>query len=513
MRTTWPSAPRIRALGRLALGSLNSRPLGLAMTRSASVYTGACVDDVPAVLRSMIEHGHLCGSLDDTSCGDSASIAALAADVERTAARKCAVVYDMDALRSTFGACAEAFPKHFVHGLAIKAAPMAFVVREAIAAGLGVEAASFAEAANAVEHGCPPAKCFFDSPAKTLAELRWALELGLTINADNLDELARIDGVLRSRPAGSAACASTIGLRVNPIIDGGEVDIFAVSSPDSKFGHALRSAADHRAVLDAFAAYPWLSALHVHVGSKGTTIEMLARGAAAVARLADDVDAHCGSRRVRALDIGGGLACSTSSDRAEPTFDEYAAALRAAAPTLFDETRGRAVLTEFGRALVQKSGWIVAQVEYAKPVDAAGADADVAARTAITHAGADLLMRACYNPHIYSHRVSAYDAAGEPLGSARPADAPVSHDLAGPLCFAGDYVRRRVPLPAPLRPGDWCVVHDAGANTLALYSRHCSRLAPPVYSYARDAAGGVRVEQQLAPEGLRSVLGFWGCRK
>lgn len=38
-------------------------------------------------------------------------------------------------------------------------------------------------------------------------------------------------------------------------------------------------------------------------------------------------------------------------------------------------------------------------------------------------------------------------------------------------------VSRAHPLPT-LEAGDWLVLHDTGANTLALFSRHCSRPAP-----------------------------------
>ena len=47
----------------------------------------------------------------------------------------------------------------------------------------------------------------------------------------------------------------------------------------------------------------------------------------------------------------------------------------------------------------------------------------------------------------------------------------------------------------PLAEGDYVVFHDTGANSLALWSRHCSRLVPPVYSYTRDAAGAAETSE------------------
>ena len=92
--------------------------------------------------------------------------------------------------------------------------------------------ADFGEAASAVARGADPSYVLFDSPAKTVPELRWALEVGLTINADSLAELERIQALLTERGP-SRPSRSRIGLRVNPIVQGGAISIFAVSaSPD-----------------------------------------------------------------------------------------------------------------------------------------------------------------------------------------------------------------------------------------------------------------------------------------
>ena len=80
------------------------------------------------------------------------------------------------------------------------------------------------------------------------------------------------------------------------------------------------------------------------------------------------------------------------------------------------------------------------------------------------------------------------------------------HNLAGPLCFAGDYVAKGVTLPA-LRPGDFVVVHDAGASTLGLWSKHCSRLAPPVFAYSRKPPAAAAAAAAAAAGGTDSMSG------
>ena len=117
------------------------------------------------------------------------------------------------------------------------------------------------------------------------------------------------------------------------------------------------------------------------------------------------------------------------------------------------------------------------------------------------------VRRQCYRPDLASNRnrVSAYDGSGAPIGTRRGPE--VVQHVAGPLCFAGDYPRRHVRLP-PLEAGDWLVFHDAGANSLSLWSRHCSRLVPPVYSYTHGGPAP-RVELRKAAEPLERLLQFW----
>ena len=60
------------------------------------------------------------------------------------------------------------------------------------------------------------------------------------------------------------------------------------------------------------------------------------------------------------------------------------------------------------------------------------------------------------------------------------------------------------------------MVHDAGANTLSPFSRHCSRTAPPVFGYYRERIGEgqegavLKVVLLKAAETVEQVLSFWG---
>ncbi|CAM9233575.1 unnamed protein product [Hapterophycus canaliculatus] len=445
---------------------------------------------------------------------------------------KSAVVIDIDALRAAFAAVKKAFPPHWNHYLAMKSCPLPIVIQEALSAGLGLEAASFVELYMALAHGCPADLVAFDSPAKTTQELEMALNRGTLINANSLVELERIDSIIKRQDCPSTA---RVGIRLNPLVGAGSIADLSVSVPTSKFA-VPTTPGNIRAVVDAFRKWPWLVALHTHVGSQGYSLDQLAEGIAALCRIADAIDGALGRGRVQLLDIGGGLPANYDSDQVSPSFSEYATVLQNMAPSLFDNTE-RIIVTEFGRSLVAKTAMTVSTVEYVRSntSDLSGGpwtgctgqptkkenndivvdfssegrapeppSPPVDHQTLVTHVGADLFLRTSYCPGKYSHRLSAFTREGIALGGNS-----ITTDVAGPLCFQGDYVARGVSLPRA-NPGDLIVVHDTGANTLALFSRHCSRRSPSVYGYMRDANGDILLRLVKEKESVLDVARFWG---
>ncbi|MCG7529437.1 diaminopimelate decarboxylase [Streptomyces sp. OfavH-34-F] len=377
---------------------------------------------------------------------------------------------DTDGVRASVAALHEAFPgvPAVLHTFAAKASSLVPVLRLLARCGMGCEVASPGELRLALDAGFAPSVIVLDSPAKTRDEIRRALAVGVAINADNLDEVARIAAL---RPADAV---SAIGLRVNPQVGGGAIGAMSTATATSKFGVALRDPGARERVISAFAAHPWLTRLHAHVGSQGCSLELIAAGIGETYRLAEEINARLGRRQVTGLDIGGGLPVNFADDETRPTFAAYAAALRSAVPGLFD---GRyELVTEFGRSLLAKNGFIGALVEYAK--EAGGR------RVALTHAGAQTATRTVFMPEAWPLRVGAFDAEGRPKGGP-----PVVQDIAGPCCFAGDVVAHARPLPE-LRAGDFVVLYDTGAYYFSTPWAYNSLPRPAVYGFRLAGTGG-----------------------
>lgn len=372
-----------------------------------------------------------------------------------------------------------------LHAFAVKATPLVPVLRLLREEGIGAEVASPGELALARAAGLSPAETVLDSPAKTPAELREALALGIAVNADNPQELDRIDGLVRS-----AVSRSPLGIRVNPQVGGGSIGATSTATATSKFGVALRDEGAREWVVRAYLDRPWLTRLHAHTGSQGIPLSLMAQGVAETYALAEEINRRIGRPQIDTIDIGGGLPVNFASDVTAPTYTEYARALKEAVPGLFDGRYG--LVTEFGRSLLAKHGTIVARVEYAK---SAGGRA-----VAVTHAGVQVATRTVYVPGSWPLRITAYDGKGRPKSGPE-----VVQDVAGPACFAGDLLAEGRALPL-LDQGDYAAALDTGAYYFAHHYAYNSLARPGVYGFVPDRAGGVRFATVRDPQALASIV-------
>ncbi|WP_405492184.1 diaminopimelate decarboxylase [Streptomyces sp. NBC_00096] len=396
---------------------------------------------------------------------------------------------DVAGIRTSAAALTSAFAEAFaaagapgtpvLHAFAVKAAPLVPVLRLLADAGLGCEVASPGELALARAAGVPPERTVLDSPAKTAAELREALALGIAVNADNRQELERLDGLVAGAggAAGAgAAGASPIGVRINTQTGAGSIGALSTATATSKFGVGLRDPGAREWLVRAYLERPWLTRLHTHSGSQGVPLPLIAEGVRELYALAEEINAAAGRRQVDTLDIGGGLPVNFASDAVAPTFAEYVAALREAVPGLFSGAYG--LVTEFGRSLTAKHGLVLSRVEYTKTTGGRA--------IALTHAGVQVATRTVYAPAAWPLRIVPYDAGGAPLTGP-----DVVQDVAGPACFAGDLLAAGRELPL-LSPGDLIAVPDTGAYAFTAHYGYNSLPRPAVHGFTVSPAGGVR---------------------
>ena len=351
------------------------------------------------------------------------------------------ISYDLERLGSRVAHLRQTFPAESLHTSAIKANPLPPVLKMLVDGGMGLEAASRGELELAYHAGCTPDKIVFDSPAKTKEELEHAASSGVTVNANSEQELERLS---------ESPVRGKVGLRCNPAVAGAaRASATMVATAGSKFGVTLEEA---RAALQK---HPFVSGLHVHVGSQVATLEELVEAAARVVELAERFE------QITWLDIGGGLPARYAAGDEGLPLELYLRRLKQRVPSLTKYP----LTTELGRALHANCAWAASVVEY------------VADGRAILHFGADFCLRECYQPQSWWHQFTVLTGKGEPKSGET-----TLYDLYGPLCFAGDRVAGARELPR-LEPGDIVVMHDVGAYTLSMWSRYCSRAMPEVVGF------------------------------
>ncbi|MEU5402139.1 diaminopimelate decarboxylase [Streptomyces sp. NPDC005963] len=386
------------------------------------------------------------------------------------------------ALRAAFAAVTDA---PVLHAFAVKAAPLVPVLALLNDEGIGAEVASPGELALARAAGVPAERIVLDSPAKTPAELTEALALGIAVNADNPQELARLDALV-------ANTSSPLGIRVNPQVGGGSIEALSTATATSKFGVALRDEGARASVVRAYLDRPWLTRLHTHSGSQGIPLARMIDGVREVYGLAEEVNAAAGRQQITTIDIGGGLPVNFASDETAPTYSQYAQLLKEQVPGLLDGRYG--LVTEFGRSLLAKNGLFLARVEYTK--------VSGSRPIAVTHAGVQVATRTVYDPASWPLRIAAYDGEGLPKEGE-----PVVQDVAGPACFAGDLLAAGRPLPL-LEPGDVVAALDTGAYYFSNHYGYNSLPRVGVHGYAVDGdeTDKVRFSLVRAPQTMAEIV-------
>lgn len=416
-----------------------------------------------------------------------------------------AAFVDLDGLEANVQALGRAFSRALppgtpvLHAFAVKAHSEIPMLRELHDMGMGCEVASEGELAQALAAGVPPHMIVFDSPAKSRSELVWAISAGVSVNADSFQELDRITEILSSaeeRTADSCnpavpgeARGSVFGVRINPQSGLGAIAAMSTAGKHSKFGIPLRDSGNRERLVSAFLNRPWLSRVHAHVGSQGVPVALAADGIAAIVEFADEVNRRAKRSQVTSIDIGGGISVDFSREDPFTDWDGYVKELRERVPRLFSGEFG--IITEFGRGVLAKFGWIAAFVEYTKVADGRA--------IAITHAGAQVATRTTFMPEAWPIRVEARDPQGALLTGA-----PVMSDIAGPCCFAGDLVASERPLP-PITPGDIVTLLDTGAYYASTGFRYNSLLEPGIYGIRR-CGDELNFSTIRAPETLETLL-------
>lgn len=339
----------------------------------------------------------------------------------------------------------EVFPAGVQHSIAIKTNPHPNVLEFLVHQGFGLEAASIEEVRMALKAGCAPGDIVFDSPVKTRHEIREISSLSdMLVNVNSIEELDRFKPDFKG----------IIGIRINPQVHTGAPELFDVSKNESKFGVPVDM---KDRIVDAALRYP-VRALHMHSGSQMNDLNVQRGALKELKRIADAINAVAPGK-IKILDIGGGLPTEPLSGktRMEAYGQIVAEVFRQSSYLL---------VTEFGQWIQAESGFAISTIEYL-----------LSPNRLFIHLGADFFMRDAYS-RPRSFPMTVWNGDGTQVEGQDKL-----YDVAGPLCFAGDYLAHSSLLPNNLQEGQFLFIDHTGANTYGLWSRHCSRTLPATWAW------------------------------
>jgi len=308
--------------------------------------------------------------------------------------------------------------------------------------GSGFDIVSGGELERVLQAGGDIGRTVFSGVAKSHAEIRRALELGIgCFNVESLSELHRIDEV-----AATLGVQAPVSLRVNPDVDANTHPYISTGLKENKFGIAIDEAeATYRRA--AGLKHVRIIGVDCHIGSQltdnGPFVDAAGRLLELIGRLEDQ------GIRLQHIDVGGGLGVRYK-DETPPLPEAYVAEVLAVLGN-----SGHRIIIEPGRAIVANAGVLLTRIEYLKQ----GMDR----RFAIVDAGMNDLLR----PALYS-------AWQEIVPVEQHADVEEQvYDVVGPVCETGDFLGKGRSLA--VAEGDLLAVRSAGAYGFSMSSNYNSR--------------------------------------
>ncbi len=337
--------------------------------------------------------------------------------------------YSAGVAEAQFRALRAALPERVRIAFAVKANSHPSLLSRFAALGASFDCASSGELEKVVALALPPQRTFFAGPGKRTPELAKALAMGVRIQAEGWEDLARLDALAQGEV--------TVNLRVHPAFEVAEGNRIIGGSGPSAFGvdeedvpALLARAADLRHVR--------IRGLHVFAASNQRDASKLLATHAAVLDLARRLrDQH--GMVLEQIDLGGGLGIPYAPEEAPldlAALGQGLADLLARHPWFTGE-----LILEPGRYLVGPCGVYLARVVRIK--ESRGT------RFAILEGGINHLLRPLLTGQAFPVKAVGKGGGSHPT------------TLAGPLCTSLDRLGE-VALPA-LAPGDLLAFGATGA--------------------------------------------------
>jgi len=356
-------------------------------------------------------------------------------------------VIDEKRIRENFRTFKSAFPDADIY-FAAKANWNLSILRILASEGAGADVFSDGELYAALIAGIPQEKILFNGNSKTMNELQMAIDSGVRVSVDSMDELHALSDL-----AIKSGKVVDIAFRVNPDVSPDTHPKIATGLASSKFGIGYKD------VLKAYEEAKELPGInpvgiHCHIGSQITDVAPFGEAVERMMDIAEQITRL--GVTLEFVDMGGGLGIPYQKDMATPTPQDLADMIL---PIFLRRSEDIGIsprlVLEPGRYIVGDTSILLAGVTTVK-------------RSARNFVGVDAGLNLMIRPAMYDayHEVAVANKA-DLVGAE-------TYDIVGPICESGDIIARDRKLPL-IEPGDVIAVFDVGAYGFSMSSQYNGR--------------------------------------
>jgi diaminopimelate decarboxylase len=337
----------------------------------------------------------------------------------------------------------------------VKACGNINILRFMAEAGSGFDVVSGGELYRALQAGAEPSKIVYAGVGKTDTEIIEALKAD--IGYFNIESEAELENLIRL--AKEKNKQPKAALRVNPDVDLKTHTYITTGKRETKFGVDIERAQKVFAECAGNSSVS-LSAVHVHIGSGGKTIEPYCEALEKTLPLIDKLRSQ--GHTIEAIDLGGGYGADYESDTV-PSAADYAGGI---VPLLRD--KGLKLILEPGRSIAANAGILLTKVLYLKTGGGK--------KFVLVDAGMNDLIR----PPLYDafHFIWPAQVEEKLVPHRRDTDLQLAGtefvDVVGPICESADFFAKDRALP-PVKRGDLLSVFTAGAYGFSMSSNYNAR--------------------------------------
>ena len=369
-------------------------------------------------------------------------------------------VYNEEIIRKSMETVEGVITKYpYTANYSVKANTNIEILKLALEEGLNCDAMSPGEISLLLKAGFPPEKIFFVSNNVSAEEMQFAIDKGVMVSLDSLDQLDRFGQI---NPGGRCA------VRINPGVGAGHSEKVVTAGKKTKFAIAEEDIDKIFEIADKYDLK--IVGINQHIGSGFLDPTPYIDAVTNLLRIADRFE------NLEFIDFGGGYGIPYHKLDDEKPFpmEDFKTKLE---PVLdeFVGRYGKAPLfkSEPGRYCVAEGSVILSRVQAIKT------------NSGIKYVGCDTGMNTLIRPAMYD---SYHDI--EVIRNGKVVDRDGNADMetvnvSGPICETGDLIAKGRLLPKA-QTGDLLAILDTGAYGYSMASSYNSRPRPAEVMITRE---------------------------